>query len=347
MRDSKLYINALNVHQGGGKTLLQSLLNALTRVSVPYKLLIDSRFDADEVMIPHDAVKVKPTIRGRLSAYIWLRKNTGCQDVVLNVGNLPPLFKLKAKSLVFLQNRYLVDDIDLTSFGFRGRLKICIERIWFRLFISNADMFIVQTPTMKRILSKKLLKHPPVLVAPYVADPTGFSRKCNFESWEVESNTFLYVASGEPHKNHKNLLYAWKLLAEEGVFPKLILTLDNDFHRDLISWVQNIADNYQLKVENLGSLSKKQLDNIYESSSALIYPSKLESFGLPLVEARQKSLPVIAGELDYVRDILDPEEVFNPESPISIARAVKRFMGLGEEALPLMSADNFVISILR
>jgi hypothetical protein len=55
---------------------------------------------------------------------------------------------------------------------------------------------------------------------------------------------------------------------------------------------------------------------------------------------------VLASELDYVRDVLDPEQAFDPESAVSIARAVKRFMGIEEPALPLLDAGGFMKQIL-
>jgi glycosyltransferase involved in cell wall biosynthesis len=100
-------------------------------------------------------------------------------------------------------------------------------------------------------------------------------------------------------------------------------------------------------VENLGSLPHGQIKQLYGQAGALIYPSTFESFGLPLIEARQARLPVLASELDYVRDVLDPEQSFDPESAVSIARAVKRFMGVDEQPLPLLDATQFMASVLE
>jgi len=63
---------------------------------------------------------------------------------------------------------------------------------------------------------------------------------------------------------------------------------------------------------------------------------------LPLVEAAACGLPVVAAELDYVRDVVTPLETFDPESPLSIARAVRRFLGCPETPEPVMTASEFV-----
>jgi glycosyltransferase involved in cell wall biosynthesis len=87
--------------------------------------------------------------------------------------------------------------------------------------------------------------------------------------------------------------------------------------------------------------------SLYQSSSALIYPSRTESFGLPLIEAMDYGLPILASELDYVRDVVVPVETFNPDSPVSIARAVRRFLGKAESTVQHHSADTFLAEVLR
>ena len=86
--------------------------------------------------------------------------------------------------------------------------------------------------------------------------------------------------------------------------------------------------------------------DLYNHSTALIYPSLLESCGLPLVEAGQCKLPVLASELDYVRDILDPVETFDPKSAKSIARSLKRFLKIKEEKTKIVGANDFINSVI-
>ena len=66
-----------------------------------------------------------------------------------------------------------------------------------------------------------------------------------------------------------------------------------------------------------------------------------------MIEARQAGLPIIASELDYVRDLIDPEESFDPNSPRSIALAVKRLMMKEEPALSLQNPEGFLRQILK
>ena len=84
---------------------------------------------------------------------------------------------------------------------------------------------------------------------------------------------------------------------------------------------------------------------LYKKSAALIFPSKFESFGLPIIEAIQAGLPILAPEVDYVRDLIDPAQTFDPASAISIARSVKRHIGVAEDVLPILETRHFLDSI--
>lgn len=56
-------------------------------------------------------------------------------------------------------------------------------------------------------------------------------------------------------------------------------------------------------------------------------------------------LPIVAAELDYVRDVVTPMQTFDPTSPVSIARAVKRFLGVADHPSPLLSPADFLRQI--
>lgn len=345
---SRLFIHATNVHQGGGRTLLNALLKALPDSS-EVQVSLDSRMPMPEGVPECVRIKrVKPSVFERFKAERWLADNACSGDVILCFGNLPPLFKLRGRVVVFIQNRYLIDDVSLDDLTLRDKVRLSIERLWLSARMGNADEFVVQTPTMKRLMEIKTRGRVPVSVLPFVADPRGYTRSLSQKKEQKDIDyDFVYVASGEPHKNHRRLIDAWCLLAEEGLFPSLCLTLDEIRFPELCRLIDEMRYQYGVKVTNAGGLPHHDVLELYKKSMAAIYPSTFESFGLPLIEARQAGLPVLASELDYVRDVLDPEQTFDPESAVSIARAVKRFLGLQEEPLPLQDAARFIEHLLE
>ena len=346
-KESTFFIHAANIHQGGGRYLLDSLLKVLP-LDFKSILTID-----DRMLLPHQfssEVQVKRTKSNIIHRFFrewWLVNNVKMGDLVLCFGNLPPLFKSHGHVLVFLQNRYLIDKIALNNFPLRIRFRILVERLWLSYRLSNADEFIVQTPTMKKLMHLKTRGSVPISVLPFVADPKGYAR-CLSSNYYKNNFVydFVYVASGEPHKNHRKLIEAWCLLAQEGLFPSLCITLDVDLFSDLCRFLDEQIIYYGVKVTNAGGMSHQDVLELYKTSKAAIYPSTFESFGLPLIEARQAGLPVLASELDYVRDVLEPEQSFDPESSVSIARAVKRFIGKDDQSLPIVNALQFLSCVL-
>jgi len=344
MPSGRLIIHAINVHQGGGLALLLPLLEALPE-DLEVVAALDSRLQERKLVPGNINTRwVKPTIQERLKAEWWLARNARADDRVLCFGNLPPIFRVQGSVQVFLQNRYLIEPFSLAAFSCKTRLKIGLERLWLASRAEQVTAFIVQTPSMQRSLrSSGIAKNKPIRIFPFVSESEGY-RRTGKDSHPHATNRFdfLYVASGEPHKNHKTLVQAWSLLASEGLFPTLCLTLDEKTTLPLIHWINQQKSAHKLRIENQGSLPHQGVKRLYRETQALIYPSSFESLGLPLIEARQAGLPVLAPELDYVRDVLDPEQTFDPHSPTSIARAVKRFLRVEENPLPLQSAREFI-----
>ena len=346
----RLVVHATNISQGGGRSLLSALLDALPK-DREILAQLDSRMALPADIPENLKIRfVEPSILQRLLAEWWLAKHVKSGDLVICFGSLTPLFKLRGYTTVFVQNRYLIEKKRLVGFPLKTRLRLSFERFWLALTASNADEFIVQSPAMKTaLLLSGCVKKQPVHVRPFVRVSDGYQRamkhqkKCHVE----KKYDFIYVASGEPHKNHRQLVEAWCLLAEQNLFPSLCLTLDENVSAELCAWIDEKKNSYGLKLKNVGFLPHHQVLKLYSQAHALIYPSRFESFGLPLIEASQAGLPVLSAELDYVRDVLDPEQTFDPDSPVSIARAVKRYLGVEEPSLQLSDARNFLHLLLQ
>ncbi len=163
---------------------------------------------------------------------------------------------------------------------------------------------------------------------------------------EISEKKFIYISSGDIHKNHLRLLGAWELLANESLYPKLFLTLNNKQDIELLDVINEMRSRLPVKIENLGALNHEQSIAAYKSADVLIFPSLIESFGLPLIEATNANLPIIASELDFVRDLVIPVQTFDPLSVKSIARAVKRFLGVHNQEIYLLGPQEFLEKLI-
>lgn len=340
----RLLIHAPNIHTGGGLVLLQAVLAAMDSRLRWGQLDMRTRgFLSQSAEI--QACYVRRSLMSRLMAEWRLRRTCLDSDVVLCFNSLPPLLPLRGEVIVFVQNRLLIEHGSLADYPLVVRVRIWMERVWGRLLQCRCSRYIVQTPSMAVSLRRWLRHDVPISIVPFapLEPPVQRSRQ---DAVNLRFD-FVYVASGEAHKNHINLIEAWRLIAEAGYRPSLALTLDPDVYPMLCRNIEHVAAKYDLSISNLGWLSNEAVDALYQAAAAIIYPSSSESFGLPLVEAAQHGLPILASECDYVRDVVEPVETFNPNSPTSIARAVRRFLGVPEGTVRIVTATEFLKEVLR
>lgn len=333
-----LIIYASNVHQGGGKTLLLSLLNA---IETPVTIFVDSRFHSlpklkDDVTV----IKVMPNLVSRIKSEFSLKIISKPEDTILCFGNLPPILRNNGKVFVYLQNRYLCSKNSLKDFTWPVRARIFTERIWLKFFLRNS-LVLVQSETMKKLAESYLKRR--VTVMPFFPEDDSSDKKGSRRNVKFD---YVYIASGEPHKNHRRLLEAWVILANHGLKPSLRLTLPPQKKDAFWEDLDQKKNKFGLKIYS-EVVSNDEINVVYEQSGALVYPSFFESFGLPLIEAERYGLAIIASEKDYVRDIVHPCQTFDPESALSIARAIMRHMNIDQTTLVPDTPSDFLKKLMH
>ena len=107
------------------------------------------------------------------------------------------------------------------------------------------------------------------------------------ERAELGSPYILAVSTLEPRKNLPSLVSAFTELRRR--LPELTLALAG-----LAGWEQRPlgADGVRL----LGYVSDDELAKLYRGAAAFAYPSRLEGFGIPIVEALASGVPVVAAK---------------------------------------------------
>jgi glycosyltransferase involved in cell wall biosynthesis len=131
--------------------------------------------------------------------------------------------------------------------------------------------------------------------------------------------TLFYPASFYPHKNHQFILdYISSYNDVNNYIKSFIFTTKNIFNNSLI--------------DELGILTPEQCYEKYKSSDALIFPSLMESYGLPLIEAMYMKLPIIVSDLDYAKWLCEDQAIyFNPTDIVSLYNAIKELYNKKQE----------------
>lgn len=336
----RIIIYAPNIHNGGGFVLLRAMLQSWPNPS-NIILFIDKRAIKKLEIENFLAVYlVSATLRDRLNKEYILSKVAVENDLVLCFNGLPPIFRTLGKIIVYQQNALLIKFNLLSGYKLSTALRIYLERFISYIFRFRVAEYVVQNSIMennlrgwygsKPLAGKLPLKISIVPFALYYKNQPKLSQK----KWD-----FIYVADGLAHKNHDRLLEAWLLLANEDIMPSLVLTVPSDSTK-IISKI-DILQSRGLNIINIGPQSHEKLQEIYSQSKVLIYPSLIESFGLPLIEASLLNLDVISSELDYVYEVCRPIFTFDPYSPPSIARSVKKYLGLMEDCRMIFTPKQF------
>ena len=341
MSHSKLIVNASNCHQGGGKTLIHGFLKGASK---PIKTIvfIDDRLEIDFPI--SDSIDIIRTNKfNRFLVGFKIKKLANEDDKILYFGNLPPFLKFKCNNVLLqLSSRFYVDSINMRGFSLKDIIKIYLEKFYFKLFIKNVTQVIVQTSTMYNLLKDSGFKNKISIWG--FDDLYGDSQKNN-EIINKEKNTFIYVASLLPYKNHQRLLKSWKKLKQDNINPKLYLTIEgNGFSKKSL---KKFVEYHNLNVIFLEDITREKLLSIFLRVETLIYPSLFEAYGLPLIEAKKHNMKIIASDLDYCWDFIEPDEFFNPYDVDSIVRAVKRFLKKEKNLDTIYSPQEFFNKILN
>lgn len=329
---NKLILFASSKMSEGGLLVIKNLINSDHPMTIFLNHEYKNRFNAKE----HKIYYVRSGFFNLIPNYLFYKKKIGNDATLLGINNsLPIFFKRSIVKKIFLQNRLIIDNEYDGYLNFKEFLRIIILRLKFRFQLRFVDEVIVQTNAMKHQFRKRFNHH--------ICHSYFFRLNLNDEiSYQKKSIDLLYVASGESHKNHKNLLEALKELACDNFFPRVCLTVSSQSHMHTYKLIMFYKKQYNLNIINYEKLPHKEVMQLYSKSKALIYPSFCESFGLPLLEASSLRVPIIAAKKDYVSEVVSPDETFDPTSSFSIKKAIQRFFKQGSEGENTLSTSNFL-----
>ncbi|USN53854.1 MAG: glycosyltransferase family 4 protein [Candidatus Nomurabacteria bacterium] len=142
---------------------------------------------------------------------------------------------------------------------------------------------------------------------------------------QVEDGYVLYVGNAYPHKNLEYLLEVWEKMRASGRDETLVLVGKMDY---FYSRLRERAKQKGLlegksPVVFAGGLSDAELQWAYAHSGLYVFPSLMEGFGLPPLEAMRAGVPVVAARASCLPEILGPAaEYFDPHSQEDLQRAM-------------------------
>ncbi|OBT15796.1 hypothetical protein A9266_21010 [Vibrio tasmaniensis] len=186
---------------------------------------------------------------------------------------------------------------------------------WFNTVLCLSDRLICISESVKQdvekwIVENNITSNPIVNFFHLGADiassspSRGLPEESEFVFNQIEGvPTFLIVGTLEPRKGHKQLLAAFESLWAEDIKCNLVIVGKKGWLVDDLS--DSLANHTELnkKLFWLESISDEYLDLLYEKCDCLAVPSEGEGFGLPLIEAAQKSMPILCRDIAVFREV--------------------------------------------
>jgi glycosyltransferase involved in cell wall biosynthesis len=335
---------------GGMETYARELVEAMTGVAPDLRMTAFVNREAAQSrggpwgdLVPAVTVPVRATnrlewVRGEQAMLPRLAANAGV-DLLHSLGSTAPAWgRFKRVSTIHDLHYRTVPE---AHFGLRA----LGMRVLVPLSARRADRVITDSDAVRDQLVQ-LLK---LSAASIDVVPLGLGGRARAEPLpEAEirarlavdqQQLLLSVSAKRPHKNLGTLLDALALI-EPDARPVLVLPGYPTEHE---AELRQRADVLGLRENTrfLGWVDDRELEGLYAASSAFVFPSLAEGFGLPVLEAMSRGLPVACSAVDPVGAVAGDAAIkFDPRSPREIAGAIGRLLSDPVEAERFVDAGR-------
>jgi len=342
-------VNATAARESGAQTILRQFLNALAsyRGDDRYIIFIPEQLDFAP-MEGVEFVKVDTStwcrrIRWDKSGFRRCMKEKGISpDVIFSMQNTGVNYDLPVPQYIYYHQLLPLSEHRWNPFKSSERLYFLYKHV-YRLFVQRslrrADRVIVQLDSTKTDFLR---------VYRYPADRVEVVRpdipqhdflkvpKTVFDDGKVH---LFFPAKPLPYKNHIVIVRAMEILAREGLAGRFMVHFSIGADDRSTAFVREIFDKRLEKSFAFeGMMPFEKVFSYYRSVDALLFPSYIESFGLPLIEAASAGLKVICSDLPYAREVLAGYRgaTFVPyDDARAWAENIKGISGVKNKLLPL------------
>lgn len=291
MDKKTIVVNDIAASPGGGLTVLKEFYDAIIRngedfnwVLLLSKAYVEETTNIKVILLP----EVKKHLNRILfdSMYGWRTINSYNPSVVFSLQNTV-VYHAKGKKITYVHQSLPFQDVKDYSLLSKDEFGLaCIQHLLGRCIkksIKASDLSIVQTKWMKGAVEEKCGVRNVKQIYPNV--PT-IQNKASYKT----TNTFFYPTGNVSYKNNGLLIESAQHMLKEGIEGTVVMTTD---HLE--------------KVENINYIGSVSIEEVYDyyTKSCLVFPSYIETFGYPLVEAKSVGSIILASDCFFSHELLD------------------------------------------
>lgn len=307
--NNKIIINATALKSSGALSVLNQFIRAIPDDENEYILFVNDRVDLNQTN--HNIRFVRKDVKSYIERFIW--DAFGAKEW-LRKSNINPAATISLQNTNFRTNKSIPNFIyyhqPIPFFNKKWNPLNSPERLlWFyksiypffvKLFINKITEIFVQTDFIRdgfaRHFNFPLQKiH---IITPNIELPAiEYVKQTNLDSNQLN---LLYPATPFIYKNHTTIIEALSIL-DQKFQEKITLHLTCE-KKDLSHLMINTKTHFLINF--VGRISFNEVLGMYKEADALLFPSYIETFGLPLLEASSFGLPIIAADMPYSREVL-------------------------------------------
>ncbi|WP_240031864.1 glycosyltransferase [Lacticaseibacillus paracasei] len=220
-------------------------------------------------------------------------------DIYISLQNIATLGVNASKQFLYVHQAIPFQRVKKFSFFQKSERKLAGYQylvgacIFLSIKLSPANV-IVQTQWMKEEICRRHLKRPERVK---VISPTDLVQSYipeKIQENRLQQRTFFFPATNFPYKNHRVIIDAVRILNQESL-PKfsVVFTLSPS--------VKPV--NTPKNVQYIGMVPREKVMTLYQES-VLVFPSYIETYGLPLLEAKNTGAFVFSGDTPFGHEVL-------------------------------------------
>lgn len=339
MQKQTLIISSINFFEGGPLSILKDCLSYLNNSAYPktYRIIAlvhkETLFNKEEyeniefIEFPksrtsylyrlyYEYLSFKK-VAEKYKATFWL----SLHDITPNVGNIPQAVYCHNPSPF---NKINMSDLYVQPIQFFFRL---FYKYLYRINIRRNKFVIVQQLWIKERFEQMFgLKSNKIMIAP--PQIPSISEIYLNKNFDADVKVFFFPTFPRPFKNIEVICKAVKILNDKtDTRFKVIITIDGSENK----YAQHIVEQYGNleSLDFIGLIRREDVYHQYSQSHCLIFPSKLETWGLPISEFKQFKRHMLVADKPYAKETVGNYEAvnfFNPDDSAALAFLMLNFL---------------------
>lgn len=308
-----IFVNATACTSGGVLTILKQFIENIKKNDKQNLYYI---FSTNEIESKSENIKIITNIKGKkhLDRIKWdiygIRKwainNNIKPSVIISLQNTGVFFP-KIPQIIYIHQPLPFTKESYWSVFKKDERKLWfyknLYKMWIKGTVKKNHNIIVQTEWMKKALIEEQYDEKRITIS---APSVSFINVGEIEKIKTENSTkyLFYPASDYKYKNHIIIIRALSRLKEEDIESikdiKVVFTLPKE------SVIYEQAKSYGVteNINFIGSISYEEVLRWYRSCHAVLFPSYVETFGLPLIEAMMFGKKLLVSKCNYSEEIV-------------------------------------------